>query len=69
MHPTKLDRQFAKFLREARGEATFRDFAKKTGLSRSTLFRLENIEQSATLERVHKLLTRLDVRLDDVFKT
>ena len=65
--PCPLDKQLATFLRRARGEQTFAEFSRKTGLPPSTLHRLENGEQSATLTRVHQLLTRLKCSPQDVF--
>ena len=46
---------------------TFAQFSKKTGLPRSTLFRLENGEQSITLGRLQQIMDRLKVELEDVF--
>lgn len=42
-------------------------FAKKVGLTPSSLFRLENGEQSITLGRLHELLKRLKASVWDVF--
>jgi predicted transcriptional regulator len=65
--PSHLDRKLAKFLKEQRGEMTFAQFSRVTGLPRSTLFRLENCEQSITLGRLSQLMDRLKVDLEDVF--
>lgn len=65
--PSPLDKKLAKFLKEQRGEMTFAQFSKKTGLPRSTLFRLENGEQSITLGRLQQIMDRLKVDLEDVF--
>lgn len=62
-----LDRQSAAFLRQRRGEITFAQFSRKTGLPPSTLFRLENDQQSITLTKLHGVLRRLKVRARDVF--
>jgi transcriptional regulator with XRE-family HTH domain len=62
-----LDRQFAAFLRRRRGEMTFAQFSRKTGLPPSTLFRLENGQQSITLTKLNGVLRRLKVRARDVF--
>ncbi|MHB9009661.1 MAG: helix-turn-helix domain-containing protein [Limisphaerales bacterium] len=64
---SELDRQFAQFLRQRRGEASFQAFARKLGIAASTLHRLENGQQSATLQRVDQILTRLKCRWPDAF--
>ena len=46
---------------------SFAAFSRKTGLPPSTLFRLEQGEQSITLGRLHGLLKKLKVTLTDVF--
>jgi transcriptional regulator with XRE-family HTH domain len=65
--PSPLDKKLAKFLKEQRGVMTFAQFSKKTGLPRSTLFRLENGEQSITLGRLQQIMDRLKVDWQDVF--
>lgn len=62
-----MDRQFAAFLRQRRGEMTFAQFSRKTGLPPSTLFRLENGQQSITPAKLHGVLRRLKIRARDVF--
>jgi len=62
-----LDQQLALYLRRKRGDATFTEFSRKLGISASTLYRLENGEQSATLTRLDQILSRLRCSLDDVF--
>jgi transcriptional regulator with XRE-family HTH domain len=64
---SRLDHQLAKFLRERRGESTFAAFARKLGISASTLYRLENGEQSVTLQRLEQILARLKCDVKDVF--
>ena len=64
---SNLDRQLASFLRKRRGEATYAAFSRKLGISASTLYRLENCEQSATLQRLDQILDRLRCSLADVF--
>ena len=65
--PSGFDMQFAAFLRKKQGDATYAQFARKLGISASSLHRLQNLAQSATLERLHQILTRLKCRLRDVF--
>ena len=62
-----LDKQLAKFIREQRGEMTFAQFSKKVGLPPSTIFRLENCEQSITLGRLQQIIAKLKCSLADVF--
>ena len=63
----KLDQQFGRFLREKRGTATFAQFARRLGISTSTLYRLENGDQSITLQLLEQVLDRLKVSLTEVF--
>jgi len=46
---------------------TFAQFARKTGISNSSLQRLERGEQNLTLSSLETLLKKLKVRLRDVF--
>ncbi|MHB8523740.1 MAG: helix-turn-helix domain-containing protein [Limisphaerales bacterium] len=64
MH-ANLDPKFAMFLRQRRGAATYAQFARKLGISASTLHRLENGQQSATLARLEQILGRLKCRISD----
>ena len=65
--PSPLDKKLAKFICEQRGEMTFAQFSKKVGLPPSTIFRIENCEQSATLGRLQQIMTKLKCTLADVF--
>ena len=47
---------------------TYAQFARKLGVSESTLYRLENGEQSASLQLLQQIVDRLKSRLADVFK-
>ena len=62
-----LDRQLGVFLRQKRGEMTYAQFSRKVGLTASTLFRLENGQQSITLGKLEQVLERLNLKLIDVF--
>jgi hypothetical protein len=62
-----LEKQFAAFLKRERGAMSYAVFSKKTGLPASTLFRLENCQQSITLGRLQQVLDRLKVTLWDIF--
>ena len=46
---------------------TFAQFSKKTKLTASTLFRLENGQQSITLKKLDVVLKRLECSVLDVF--
>lgn len=46
---------------------SFAQFSKITGLTPSTLFRLENCDQTITLRRLEPVMKRLKVSLSDIF--
>jgi transcriptional regulator with XRE-family HTH domain len=62
-----LDRQLALFLRKTRGGMSYAQFAKKTGVSHMTLFRIEKGEHHLTLDKLDTVLRKLKIRLSDVF--
>jgi len=62
-----FDKQLAQFLRQSRGELSYAQFAKKTGLSAMTLFRLEKGEHHLTLMKLETLLNKLKLKLSDIF--
>jgi transcriptional regulator with XRE-family HTH domain len=62
-----LDKQFASFLRQRRGTTPYAQFAKKLGMTQSSLFRLENGQQSLTLKKLQQILDRLSANITDVF--
>ena len=51
-----FDKRLGQFLRKQRGGMTFVQFSRKTGLPASTLFRLENSQQSITLGKLELVL-------------
>jgi len=63
----KLEKQLADFLKKERGQMSYAEFSKKTGLTPSTLFRLENGQQSITLGRLQQVMDRLKIHLWDIF--
>jgi transcriptional regulator with XRE-family HTH domain len=65
--PTDFDRKLAAFLKKQRGTTSYKEFSKKTGFTPSSLFRLEQGQQSISLGRLHELLKRLKVSLWEVF--
>jgi transcriptional regulator with XRE-family HTH domain len=62
-----LDNQLAMFLRRRRGKATYAAFSRKLGITPSSLFRLENCQQSITLKTLQQILDRLRCDLADIF--
>lgn len=62
-----LDHQLATFLRKRRGETPYAAFAKKLGITPSSLFRLENGQQSITLKTLQQIMDRLKCSLSDMF--
>ena len=58
-----FDGQLAKYLRKARGEMSYAQFSKKTGLSHMTLFRIEKGEHHLTMNKLETLLNKLKIRL------
>jgi len=64
---TSLDVQLAKYLRKARGEMSFAQFSKKTGLSHMTLYRIERGEHHLTLNKLEIVMGKLKIRLSDIF--
>jgi len=64
-----LEQQLGAFLRQKRGNATYAQFARKLGVSESTLFRLEQGEQNATLKMLQNLMDRLHCSIGDIFRS
>ena len=62
-----LDDQLASFLRKRRGRITYAAFARKLGITPSSLFRLENCQQSTTLKTLQQIMDRLKCSWSDVF--
>jgi transcriptional regulator with XRE-family HTH domain len=64
---TSLDVQLAKYLRKARGEMSYAQFSKRTGLSHMTLYRIERGEHHLTLNKLEIVMGKLKIRLSDIF--
>lgn len=62
-----LQVQLGRFLRKRRGELTLPAFARKLGISSSSLHRMEMGEQNVTLKTLEQLLKRLNCCVSDVF--
>ncbi len=54
-----LSKRLGENLRKKRGDASQVEFARKLGIAQSSLNRLENGEQNATLRMVERLAARL----------
>jgi hypothetical protein len=63
-----LDKAFSRFLKTLRGEQSYASLAKRLGIAESTLYRLTNGDQSATLRGVESILRRLKLAPADVFR-
>jgi transcriptional regulator with XRE-family HTH domain len=62
-----LQRQLGRYLRQRRGRLSLPAFARKMGISSSSLQRIEMGEQNVTLKTLELLLKRLKCRWSDVF--
>jgi DNA-binding Xre family transcriptional regulator len=67
MAQKRLAKQLAAFLRKRRGDLTFQQFSRKTGVSDSTLHRLELGEQNISLKTLEQLCDRLKCSVSDLF--
>ena len=62
-----LDKAFSNFLKAQRGAQSYASLAKELGIAESTLYRLINGTQSATLRGVESVLQKLGLSPADVF--
>jgi transcriptional regulator with XRE-family HTH domain len=62
-----LQKQLGRYLRLRRGGLSLPAFARKMGISSSSLQRIEIGEQNVTLKTLELLLKRLKCRWSDVF--
>jgi transcriptional regulator with XRE-family HTH domain len=60
-------KQLAEFLRWKRGDQTFQQFARKIGLSDSTLQRIEMMQQNVTIDTLEQIATRFRRKVSDIF--
>jgi transcriptional regulator with XRE-family HTH domain len=63
----QLARQLSHFLTLKRDGATYAEFSRRLGLPASTLFRLENQQQSITLNKLAKIMVKLRTSLAEIF--
>ena len=64
----RFRKQLAEFLRKQRGAETYAQFARRVGLSSSTLQRLEVGEQNVTIDTLELLTHRLKCKVGDILK-
>jgi transcriptional regulator with XRE-family HTH domain len=62
-----MQKQLGEFLRRKRGEMSYPAFARKLGISSSSLHRMEMGEQNVTLTTLEHLLRRLKCSVSEVF--
>ena len=62
-----MQRKLALFLRKKRGNLSYPAFARKLGISSSSLHRMEMGDQNVTLKTLEYLLKRLKCRAGDIF--
>ncbi|MGH7989158.1 MAG: helix-turn-helix domain-containing protein [Limisphaerales bacterium] len=62
-----MQKQLGQFLRYKRGKLSYPAFARKMGISSSSLHRMEMGEQNVTLKTLEFLLKRLKCSVTDVF--
>jgi transcriptional regulator with XRE-family HTH domain len=62
-----LEKQLAAFLRKERGALSYAKFSKMVGLSHTTLHRLERGEHHLTLNKLERVLEKMNVSLKDIF--
>lgn len=65
--PTPIRKQLGQYLRQRRGKMTLPAFARKLGISSSSLHRMELGEQNVTITTLERLLKRLKCNTSDVF--
>jgi transcriptional regulator with XRE-family HTH domain len=62
-----MQKQLGQFLRRKRGKLSYPAFARKLGVSSSSLHRMEMGEQNVTLKTLQHLLKRLKCTVADMF--
>lgn len=68
MWTMNLSEKLARNLRARRGQQTQEAFARKLGISRATLTRLESASQNTTLKTLDQLSKSLRCDVGDLFK-
>ena len=67
MAKCRLAMRLAAFLRKRRGDLTYQQFSRKTGISDSTLHRLEQGSQNVTLNTLEQISERLKCDITEIF--
>jgi DNA-binding Xre family transcriptional regulator len=62
-----MQKQLGRFLREKRGKMSYPAFARKLGISSSSLHRMEMGEQNVTLKTLEYILKRFKCSVSDIF--
>jgi len=62
-----LQDKLGRYLRRRRGQLSYPEFARRLGISSSSLHRMEMGEQNVTLKTLEHLLKRLNCELNDIF--
>jgi transcriptional regulator with XRE-family HTH domain len=63
-----ISKKLASNLRARRGKLTQEEFARKLGISRATLNRLESSSQNTTLKTLNQITKSLKCDVGDLFK-
>ncbi len=63
-----LEKRLSENLKILRGKQTQQAFAKKLGISRATLTRLENCAQNTTIKTLEQITKSLRCDIGDLFK-
>jgi transcriptional regulator with XRE-family HTH domain len=63
-----LGKRLSENLKSRRGKQTQQVFAKKLGISRATLTRLENCSQNTTIKTLEQITKALRCDIGDLFK-
>jgi DNA-binding Xre family transcriptional regulator len=64
---TSLQKQLGQFLRNRRGKMSYPDFARKSGISSSSLHRMEMGQQNVTLKTLEYIQKRFKCSMSDIF--
>jgi len=65
--PGILDRKLAEFLEKERGDLSYAEFGRKLGLSKTTVYNLEKLWRSASLQTVEQICQKLLVSPSEIF--
>jgi transcriptional regulator with XRE-family HTH domain len=63
-----LEKRLAKNLKKIRGDRSQLEFAKKLGISRPSLTRLENADQNVTLKTLEQITRALKCDMNSLFR-